>query len=115
MCLETCENSSPRPAAFDVDTIDTIRIENHCSKCISNVRSDFTGKLIKEIKTFCRYHGVETKMVYRGLLQWRILDDKGNPYVIQIPKRVHSNSGKIACRNEWNNRTFLVVGAWHAE
>jgi hypothetical protein len=25
------------------------------------------------------------------------------------------NSGKIACRNEWDNRTFLVVGAWHVE
>jgi hypothetical protein len=69
MCLKTCGNSSPRPAAFDADTIDTIGIDNHCSKCISNVRSDFIGELIKEIKTICRYHGVETKMVYRGLLQ----------------------------------------------
>jgi hypothetical protein len=51
MCLETHGNSGPRPAAFDADTIDTIGIDNHCSKCISNVRSDFIGKLIKEIKT----------------------------------------------------------------
>jgi hypothetical protein len=57
------------PAAFDVDTIDTIGIDNQCSKCISNVRSDFVGKLIKEVKTIHGYHGAETKMIYRGLLQ----------------------------------------------
>jgi hypothetical protein len=93
MCLETCGSSRPRPAAFNADTIDTIGIDNWCSKCISHMQSDFIGKLIKEIKTICGYHGVKTKMVYRGLLQWRILDDKGNPHVIQIPGRYYDPKG----------------------
>jgi hypothetical protein len=93
MCLETRGSSGARPAAFDADTIDTIGIDNRCSKCISNVRSDFVGKLIKEVKTIHGYHGAETKTIYRGLLQWRILDDEGNPHVIQIPNGYYDPKG----------------------
>jgi hypothetical protein len=93
MCLKTCGSSGPRPAAFNADTINTIGIDNRCSKCISNVRSDFIGKLIKEIKTIHGYHGTKTKTVYRGLLQWRILDDEGNPHVIQIPGGYYDPKG----------------------
>jgi hypothetical protein len=60
MCLEKHGSSRPRPAAFDVDTIDTIGIDNRCSKCISNVRRDFIGNLIKETKNIHGYH-VEPK------------------------------------------------------
>jgi hypothetical protein len=32
-----------------------------------------------------------------------------------VTKCVHGIFGKIACRNEWDGHTFLVMDAWHAK
>ena len=76
--------SSPVAAYFDTDS-SPVGIDNRCSVCMSNVKEDFVGPLIKTQRAVRGYEGVKVHVMYQGTVKWTIEDNDGVKHDILIP------------------------------
>ena len=69
---------------FDTDSGE-IGIDNRCSACLSNIKSDFHGPLVPCNCVVRGFGGTTIRNVWNGTLRWVIEDDDGRTHVWLIP------------------------------
>lgn len=87
---------------FDVDS-DPVGIDNRCSACMSHVRSDFKGNIVKTTRTIQVFGGSKIFKLYLGTITWRIEDDEGYIHSISIPGSyfVPEGSSRLISPQHW--------------
>jgi hypothetical protein len=81
-------SSPPNTAVFDTNSF-PIRIDNHCSRCISFCSDDFEGPLMAKSITFRGLAGAQANANHVGTLKWRWEDDMGQVHTHLIPDSVY--------------------------
>ena len=81
--LQHDASSSPRCADFGVGSF-RIRIDNHCSFCVSNRRKHFVGDLVPMNATIQGISG-SIKVKYKGTVCWTLTNDMGQVTTHDIP------------------------------
>lgn len=71
-------------AQFDTDS-SRVGIDNRCSACISDQRSDFKGNLRKTNRVIKGFGGHLIKNVWTGTLVWTVEDNQGCTHTWHIP------------------------------
>lgn len=95
--------SSPLPTvAFDTNSFQ-IRVDNHCSRCISFNKDDFVGPLTPKTIKFKGLAGQTANANFTGTIRWRWEDDLGQIHTHLIEDSVYlpGSQDRILSPQHW--------------
>ena len=78
---------------FDTDS-GLIGIDNRCTGCITNIRSDIPGELRECSRAIKGFGGIRHFKVWIGTIQWTWDDDNGKSHTFNIPNSFYVPEGK---------------------
>ena len=101
------QRPAPRQMTFDTDSA-PVGIDNRCSACMSHIRSDFVGELMKTSRAIKGYAGTQVFEVFIGTIRWNIMDDEGMSHEILIPHSfyVPSSSSRLISPQHWAQQAY---------
>ena len=69
---------------FDTDS-QLVGVDNRCSVCITNLRSDIPGEIVSCNRSIRGFGGAKVWNVWKGMIKWDIEDDEGVTHTHIIP------------------------------
>ena len=83
----------------EVPPLDTnsqvVGVDNRCSACITNVRSDIPGEIVACNKSIRGFGGTKVWNVWMGAIKWHIEDDEGVTHTHIIPNSYYVPQGHV--------------------
>ena len=72
-----------------------VGVDNRCSACITNVRSDIPGEIVACNRSIKGFRGAKVWNVWMGMIKWDIGDDEGVTHTHIIPKSYYVPQGHV--------------------
>ena len=79
---------------FDTDS-QVVGIDNRCSACITNIRSDIPGEIVACHRSIRGFGGTKVLNVWMGTIKWDIEDDEGVIHTHIIPNSYYVPQGQV--------------------
>ena len=79
---------------FDTDS-QVVGIDNRCSACITNIRSDIPGEIVACNQSIRGFGGTKVWNVGMGTIKWDIEDDEGVTHTHIIPNSYYVPQGQV--------------------
>ena len=87
-------NRTSECAPFDTDS-GAVGIDNRCSGCITNIRTDIPGEIRQCNRAIKGFGGEKTYNVWMGTIHWSWDDDDGRTHKMVIPNSYYVPDGKV--------------------